>query len=417
MERPSQWSISAALRIPIKGSNDVTYRFLESLEKIAAAFISHVVNARDLEQQNIHHRFAPSKALGATTSSSGIQTPDLYIRFSSLIKASWNVDVLQISFQGLATQDGHCTLIVLGRTKEPMTQLDSTNIAAEESDVSFHPQSGSYAIRFTVPVGVSMIPQLVEKLHRIDRLIKFVTIIRQFKLNCLHVSLGRIVFRHSETPELSVEIGFTGEDDQAMKLILPKDSPHIRIQKLLQNHLNTDGLVFVIKALNATLPLLLAIETIEASLSPTTQEEDFKVIVRSVDWFRLDYPKKKYVLDMRLRSKRDKPLWHIFDPGASGTGVPMSERAVCEAVKKMWFEAGDGWQGLKTGAAAEFEAVRDVLLKCHEAIWNAPPPQPQQMPQQMHQHQRIQGQAQQQQQQQQQQQHHHHQQQQQQQQR
>jgi mediator of RNA polymerase II transcription subunit 14 len=369
---------------------------------MAAACISHFVNSRDLEHQNIQHRFAPSKTLGATTSSSGIQIPDLYIVFSSLMKASWSIDVLRISFHGLATQDGHCTLIVTGRTKEPMTQLDSTNIPAEDSDVSVHPQSGSYVIRFIVPVGVSMIPQLVEKLHRIERLIRFVSIIRQFKLNCLHVSLGRIVFRYSETPKLSAEISFTGEDDRAMTLNLPRDSPHIRIQELLQNHLNTLGLEVVIKSLRCTLPLLFAFETIEASLTPTAQVDDFLVIIRSTDWFRLDYRNKKYMLDIRLKHKRGILYWHIFDPGASGTGVPVPDRAVCEDVKKIWVEAGDGWQGLKTGAAAELRAVPEVLLKCHEAVWNAPPPQPQQMPQQMHQHQhqRIQGQVQQQQQQQ-----------------
>jgi mediator of RNA polymerase II transcription subunit 14 len=362
---------------------------------MAAAIISHYVNSARLEELNVQHRFLPSQAIGTTTT--GLQIPDLYIRLSSLLtKASWGIDVLRMSFQALTTQDGRCALVVTGRTKEPMTQLDSTNIAAEESDVSFHPQSGSYAIRFVVSVGESVIPQIVEKLHRIERLIKFVAIIRRFRLNCLHVSLGRVVFRYSDTPELSAEISFTGEDDREMKLILPKDSPHVRMQQLLQNHLNNLGLETVIKALSATLPLFVAFDAIEASLPLTTQVEDLYIIVRNIDWFRLDYRSKKYVLDVRLKHRCSKLYWHVFDPNALGTGVTVPDRAVCEDVKRVWFEEGDGWEGLKTGAAAELRAVREVMVRCHEAVWNAPAPQPQQM--QQHMQQRVQqGQGQQQQ--------------------
>ncbi|KAA8909469.1 mediator complex subunit MED14-domain-containing protein [Sphaerosporella brunnea] len=377
VEKPTQWSISTAVRIPSKGDTNVTYRFMESLEKMAAALISHFVNSRELEQQNIQHRFLPSKVIG--TNPLGTQIPELYVRFSSLITASWGIDVLRISFQGLATQDGHCTLVVTGRTKQPMTQLNSTNIAAEESDVSFHPQSGSYAVRFVIPVGELVIPLLVEKLHRIEKLIQFVTIIRQFNLNCLHVSLGRVVFQYSDDPELSAEISFTGEDAREMKLILPKDSPHIRIQQQLQYSLIDLGLEIVIKALRGTLPVLIAMDAIEASLPPTAQADDLHITVRDIHWFRLDYQNKKYVLDARLHPRRGTVYWRINDPAAPGNGVAVPDRVVCEDLKRLWQEEGDGWEALKTGLAVEDRAVKDVLMRCHEVIWKAPPPQPPQM--------------------------------------
>lgn len=357
----------------------MTYRFLENLEKMAAGFISHYVNSRQLQRQGTLHQFAPSKAMGIAHSS-GLQVPDLYVRFSSLIKASWGIDVLRISFQGLSSQDGHCSLIVVGRTKEPMTQLDSTNIASEESDVSFHPQSGSYVIRFIVAVGETVVPQVVEKLHRIERLIQFVKVIRKFRLNCLHVSLGRVVFRYSENPKLSAEISFTGEDNSEMQLILPFDSPHLRMQQLLQKNLNTQGLEQVIKALRATLPVLITVSSIEAALpSDSNMPDDFYLFIRAPDWFRIDYPKKKHTIDLRLRSKRSSIYWHIFDPVAIGsTAGPYSvpDRAVCESIKALWTDEGDGWEGVKTGVAAEPRAIDEILQKCHTLVWNAPPPPP-----------------------------------------
>jgi mediator of RNA polymerase II transcription subunit 14 len=371
-ERPSQWSISSCLQIPVKGETNVTYKFLENLEKMAAGFISHFVNSRLLEQQGIQHRLLPSKSL-STAYSSAIQTPDLYIRFSSLIKASWGIDVLRLSFQGLATADGLCKLVLIGRTKEPMTQLSSTDLTEDGADVAFHPQSGSYAIALTVAVGETVITQVVEKLHRIERLIRFVTVIRKFRLNCLHVSLGRIVFQYSDTPQLTAEILFTGEED--MTLALPPTSPHRRIQKLLQNHLNHLGLENVIKALFSTLPLLLAMDQIEATLP--ADQTSFYIIARSVDWFRLEYTHKKYVLDCRIKVRRGAVYWYIFDPAVSGGGLtgqyPTPDRNPCEAVKRVWMEEGEGWEGLKTGVAADLRAIGEVVKRCHEVVFAAPP--------------------------------------------
>jgi len=357
--------------IPCKGTMDVTYRFLENLEKMAASMILLYVNARYLEQHGVAYKMMPSKAV----QSSGHQIPDLCVRVSSLIKATWCIDVLQFSFHQLSSQDGHCSLFVVGRTKEPMTQLDSTNIASEESDVSFHPQSGNYVMRLAVAVGETVMPQTIEKLHRIERLIVFVKVIREFRLNCLHVSLGRVLFRYCENPQLSAEISFTGEDNNEMQLILPADSPHLRMQQLLQNVLNTHGLEKVIKALTATLPILIAVNSIEASLpADANMPDDFYLYVRAPDWFRLDYARKRHTIDLRLRSKRSRLYWHIFDPVASGQPTShFSDRAICESVKALWMDEGDGWEGIKTGVAAEQRAVTEILRRCHSLIWNAPP--------------------------------------------
>lgn len=385
-----QWSISASMQIPTKGGTNPTYRFLDNLEKMAAGFITLYVNGRFLEQQNTMHTFRPSKAVSGTHSSA-LRIPDLYIRFPSLIKdAPWSIGVLSLSFQGLTSDDGSCTVIVVGRTKEPMTQLSSTDVSGEDMDVAFHPQSGSYAIRFTVKVGMPVIAQLVEKLYRIQRLIRFISIIRSFKLNCMHVTLGSVCFRYSDTPELSAEIGFTGEGNEEMKLILPKGSPHIRIQQLLQNHLNNVGLETVIKALHATLPLLLALDKVEATIPPAA-EDDLIIIARGIDWFRLDYRSKNYVLDARLKHRRSVLYWYICDPLA--TPGPPTTRAVCEAVKRIWGEEGPGWQGLKTGVAVELSAVQEVIKIIHETVSSAPPgvipaaAQPQQQPPQQQQQQ------------------------------
>lgn len=367
-EKPSQWSISVAARIHIKcETTNATYRFLENLEKMAAGYITHYVNSRYLEQQGTLHRFIPS-SVQMTRGASAIQIPDLYVRFSSLIKGDWAIDVLQIAYQGLSTQDGLCRLVVLGRTKEPMTQLSGTNIVEEEKEVCFHPQTGSYAMKFTVAVGETVIAQIMEKLYRIERLIQVVRIIRSFKLNCVHVSLSRIIFRYSNSPEISAEINLKGEDS-GMTLTLPKNSPHIRMHQILQETLDRQGLETVIKGLVSTLPLLISIDKIEASVISTPAEHSFFVLTRDLGWFRIEYTDKNHVLDCRLRRRRNKLYWYVTNPTTINV---KPERIPCESVKQLWYEDGDGWEGLNNGIAAELRAVGEVIEKCHQILINAP---------------------------------------------
>ena len=262
-------------------------------------------------------------------------------------------------FHGLASEDGSCTVIVMGRTKDPMTQLNSTDVSGDDADVSFHPQSGSYAIHFTVKVGRPVIAALVEKLHRIQRLIRFVSIIRSFKLNCFHVTLGCVKFRYSDNPELSAEIGFTGEGNEEMKLILPKGSPHLRIQQLLQNHLNNAGLDTVIKALHATLPLLMAFDKIEATLPPS--EDDLIIFARGIEWFRLEYRAKNYVLDAKLKVRRSTLFWYITDPCVD----PAPGGAFQITSWQRWMMS---WTACSSAAAPVVRPSHPLPSSCHTSL-------------------------------------------------
>lgn len=380
-ELPSQWGITAVERLPLKSEGEVspTYEFLAHMEKMAAAFISHFVNARVLAGAGTQYIFLPSTA--DTSTSSALQIPDLIIRFSSLVKASWGMDLLRIAFHGLSSPsssatDGLCTLIVIGRTKEPMTQLGETDLAETDSDVSFHPQSGTYAIRFTVAVGTTIIAPLIEKLQRIERLIRFVDVIRRLRLNCLLVSLGRIVFRYTwakdtDATNLTAEIEFSG--DKAMRLVLPETSPHTRLQKFLQQALNVQGLDHVIRLLFATLPVLQALERIETGI---TQDGLLDVIPRSAEWFRLEYRRLHVCIDCRMRLRQSRVFWNFTDAAAAGD-LPLHGRRPSEGLKALWAENGIKWYGLKTGAAADLDGVGDLLARIHAVLVSegALPPQ------------------------------------------
>ncbi|CAZ83188.1 unnamed protein product [Tuber melanosporum] len=365
-EAPSQWSMSMALEIPVQGEANATYGFLGNLEKISSAMITLYVNQSVLVEKGVQHKLQPSKVADPK-----LTIPDLYIRFSSLIRANWGIDVLRLTFQGLGTE-GKCIVTVLGRTKEPMTQLGSTNISAADSDVSFHPQSGSYAIRFNINVGESVIEPLTEKLHRIERLIRFVAVIRRFKLPCLDVSLGRIAFTYDTESNSSAEVSFSG--DREMKLHLPPRSPHIRIKGFLEHRLNVSGLETVVMALTVTLPLLLAFERIEAAVGDRSDGHVF-VLSRGVDWFRIYYRRLGVVLDWQLQCRKSVLHWFVRDAASSN---PESEaeivggegRRKAEELKGIWSGEVEGdWEPLKSGAAAGLREVGALAWKIHELIY------------------------------------------------
>lgn len=382
-EAPQQWTVSLNIPIPVNGALDVTYGFLANLEKISASIITLHTITEDLTSRSVQHQLKPSK-----TADTKLIIPDLYIRFSSLIpRANWGIDALRVTFQSLS-DSGACTLTVCGRTAEAMTHLGvvGKDIASADSDVSFHPQTGSYAIRFIVPVGESIIDPLIEKLSRIETLIKFVAVIRRFQLPCLHVSLGRIGFKYSNDAHSTAEVSFGADDnnDTKMRLHLPPRSPHARIKHFLENSLNTSGLEIVVMALTVTLPLLLAFTDLE-STPPNQRDDALFILPRNVDWFRVEYKLAGVVLDWRLKCRKSVLYWYVQDAAVAGAeserGVRGGEgRRKAEMLKPLWCGEIEGdWEALKIGAAAGVRVV-GALVKAVDALVRKPIPGQQQQP-------------------------------------
>ena len=364
------YDMPSAQPIPVSGTPSFNYQFLENLENIACGIIAHFVNSRVLEAKSVQYILRPS-----TNRDPAVRIPDLFLRFDSLMKHDWGVNLLKFSFHGLST-NGNAKLIVQGRAKEPMTQLQSTPLQASENDVAFHPQTGGFALRFTVPVGDSIVDAIVEKLHRIERLISFVKVIRRYSLACHHVSLGRIAFTYGKEPNATAEISFSG--DRSMQLHLPDGSPHIRIKHFLEQQLNDRGLEMVVINLAVTQNILVALEEIESD----TPEGDLYILARSTEWYRMDYPRRNHVIDIQLKVRKSQYWWHVKD---AALGVPVDSRGVvgaagggrvpAGALAQFWNETGiRGTMPLRTGLAAHLGNVGNAIRKVHSLIVPKPPP-------------------------------------------
>ena len=331
---------------------------------MSCAIISYFAFSRVLATKEVQH----SLREGANRDPA-IRIPDLLIRFDDLIKHDWGINFLKVTFVGLST-NGHARITVVGRAKEPMTQLHSASLQDADPDVRFHPQTGSFALRFVVPVGDSIVEELVERLHRIERLIRFVKVIRKYKLACHHVSLGRIAFKYAKRPNTTAEISFSG--DQNMQLHLPDGSPHLRIKHFLEEQLNDRGLEMVVMNLAVTAEILLALEEIEND----TPEGELFILARSTEWFRMDYFRKNHVIDIQLKVRKTSYYWHVKDaalnpdrPGVVGAAGGSRSRVPAVALHPLWNGTGlRGTMPLKTGLAAPLGSVRQAILKVHSLI-------------------------------------------------
>ena len=350
LETANGYTITAAQKLPMKGSGKATYEFLTNLEKAAAGLISHFIHSRALTKESITHTLRPSDTMFNSTHSTAVRIPDLYIRFSSLIpSATWALDILKICFHGLSfSPAGHHTLIIVGRTRSPMTQLSTPLTHSASSDVSFHAPSGSFVIRLTAQIGTSLLPLIREKLTHIHHLIAFITIIRAFQLNCTSVTLSTITFRLSPTQTIEIRT-----NAPKPTLHLPPHSPQQQLLPHLQATLERKGLAVVLKALLVTLPFMSAFAALPDDENDGGTER--VLLIRSTEWFRIEYPAREWSLNVRLRVKQSRMLWHFTDPvSEGGPGSIGGAQKSCEALKAVWGAVGEeGWQGLGTGAVAD----------------------------------------------------------------
>ncbi|KAK6539604.1 mediator complex subunit [Orbilia ellipsospora] len=358
------WTINDAQRLPISGNQQVTYQFLENLEKMVASFITLYTNTRKLSADGIDYRLIP-----ANNTNAAIMIPTLNINFKALTKSDWGANNLRMSLHDL-DRKGNITVLVEGRMKTPMTRLHSADLSAAKSDVAFHPRSGTFIMQFVVSVGSVVTDAITERLHRIERLIGFITTVQKYKLTAKTVTLGKIGFIYNRKPELSAEVSFDGEHEMELVFDNPSVNPHRRISSFLRTLLNQRGLTAVVGTLYLTLPLLAALDTIEDN-SP---EDEVFVLARSSEWYRVEYVKKNFVIDIKLRTRRDSVWWFIHDPMLRSQLQETNHHDSVQRLRHIWMQSGQGFEGLKNGLVANKDTVGKLLRKIHTTIMSPTDP-------------------------------------------
>ena len=376
-------NINAAHLIPPDSLPALTptssYAYLSRLENIAAGIISYYVNTRYLFHLGIRHNLSPPSTAGPDA-----KFPILYIRLGASVHRSflqsskrtvlpWAHEVVKVTFRGMESSSGHndissgnAILLAEARMMTPVPQIDLLTPRVDSS-LAFHPSSGAFAFRLVSRVGQPVIPALLHRLKRIERLIRFLEVLKPYKLKYETISLGQIVFTYSSNPlPLRADINF--DTDAAMRITFDKANPHIRIVDFLTNLLNADaGLEHVILLLNITLPLLRALDAVETLRASPADNDPPVVLARSAEWFQIRYANPKCRFDVRLKQRRDEVKWFLSDASSSDELGSRPEDFE-NALQAFWVDRGEAWIGLRTGLVASADGVEGLVTRLDELV-------------------------------------------------
>lgn len=428
--------IMSSIKVPSKLASPVpTYEFLSSLNIFAAALISHYCNLRTLHGKRAAHMLRQSRPSKAVT------LPSIYVRLSELLVSkgksartgnAWAKDVVRLTFQGLelvlpksgdviASTPGSQVFgdpvpqrphpqenaVMISEARMIVPGPDKPNVLVNinekvDNDIAFDPESGSFAFRLRSRVGESIIPDLVERLVRVERLVDFIQVLQKHEkaLKCESVSLGKIVFTYgnaspsngSDAMDLDITshpykviVDFSAMEN-SMTLVLERYNPHLRIADLLAKVLNgRQGLDGVASLLPLTLPVLRGLDAIENAWTPPpdTDKGEVFVNVRAVDWYMVRYnlkqpspnsgdpPKmRKIMFEVRLRHRRGDPWWYIKRSDMASRNKETDD--IDEALKPVWTSEGPGWRGMRVSGVAQVSGVEELLGKLDEVIRNLP---------------------------------------------
>ncbi|KAH7364629.1 mediator complex subunit MED14-domain-containing protein [Rhexocercosporidium sp. MPI-PUGE-AT-0058] len=439
--QPNNREVACAIRLPIKSSSPKpTYSFLSTLNVFAAGVVSHYTNMKALHVKHVHHM------LGKGRPSKAVALPSIYARFSDLIPSRnrlprtgkpWAKDILRITFQGVemvqqisrdvsdfnGTEQTQTMQKPVANSQPPSILPQRSLGAGERSvlvteahmivplpqallnineqvdkDIVFNAQNGSFAIRLHSRVGESVIPVLIERLVRVERLVEFVQVLHRHEktLECEMVSLGKIIFTYRNHPRtLSADstdvdptssmyratIDFSAADN-VMVLVLERGNPHLRIADTLAKILNgLEGLDGIATFLPLTLPVLRGLDIIETTWFSDEMNAKGEVFinVRASDSYLIRYSltnqsptanapsmSRKITFEVRLRQRRGVPWWYIrrTDSVARNKG----EDALDESLKALWRSSGPGWQGMSVSGVAQGSGAETLLLKTDEVV-------------------------------------------------
>ncbi|KAI9053812.1 hypothetical protein LZ554_002760 [Drepanopeziza brunnea f. sp. 'monogermtubi'] len=430
--------VGECIKLPIKSVSPTTsYSFLSTLNIFTAGVVSHHINTKTLHARRVQHKSVKGKL------AKSIALPSIYAKLSDLIPSknrlsrsgmSWAKDVIKISFQGIevigqkpseATESANSTSVTqASQSSAPGPQAPSVLIPPKsfnvdersvlvtearliaslpkallnikdqvDKDIIFNPETASFAVRLRSKVGDSVIPDLVECLVRVERLVEFIQVLDTHKdtLTCDMVSLGKIVFTYQEvssvspldaldaeidTPtKYSAAVDFSAADN-TMALVLEGGNPHLRIADSLASILNgSEGLNGVATLLPLTLPVLRGLDTMEDAWSAEELSGKGQVIVhaRATDSYLIRYslfPKTSLAasvsFNVKLRSRDSQPWWHVRRVATARNGEP---DALEEDLAPLWaLSPRPDWKGMRISGVARNKSIENLLVKLDETV-------------------------------------------------
>lgn len=364
------FALKTAYKIPMVGfaslMANASYTALAEVESIAVDMISKYVDTSLLNHEKIKHRLRVHSPNAPGTGSlvlylhlSTTNSPEM-LQIRSLMSSPWLNEIITLAYQGLHPVTRFAIHTASARLKNPIPNIRSLTSAVDDS-IAFHPTSGAFAFRLFTSVGESSIPPLLRRLSSIERLVYFLGGIKRYRLSCSAISLNHLEFTYDSSPQLlTAKIHFPA--DAPARIFFETGNPHLRIQDFMTSLLRSpDGLSQVVKSLRITLPLLRALQHVEALASSV----QVHITSHSAEWYQLRYENPSWKLDIRLRPRRDDVMWHVRNLAKERSEEPIEPMPY--EMQSLEKGSGGGWRGMRGGMVASTSGVEDLIRRIDEA--------------------------------------------------
>lgn len=371
----------------------LNYASFANLEHSLAGLLALYANARYLEELQCVHSFPQARKLQLEP---GPRVPNLFVRFepSKLppdlqisrptgLKKSHLKETVCLSFQGIDSQSKRVIIVAHGQFMAP---IRTTWALASNSDSSvvFQRKGHSFAMRFLIAAGNSMIGALFDRLQRLECVLSILESLDRKNIRTRSMSLSRLDFTYGmqqdlhaciyvKGPEMSsllhdqgsVEVQSKTAHPLRLRLEINFDgaNPHRRISQSLSTVLNDDsavsGVNHMTNLLTLTIPLLQALDRITCG-TPRDRSSKVFVTARNAKVYQIYYPHHRYRFLITIGQHRDRISWVLRD---ARTPQEKSNPGQLESKlrERLYNSQGDGWKGLGTGAVADVQKVGNLL--------------------------------------------------------
>lgn len=301
-------------------------------------------------------------------------------------KTPWAKDLITISFKGVhpppprQTEDDSedalsrrlvCVFeaVITARQGRSLGDLKGK----VDRDVSYNPNKRQFTLRLRHPVAESTIPILKSKLLAVDRFVSFLEAFDESKgtITSESATLNQVSCIYRETAVEDAQIPqhhlVLDLSNDKIHVKLDQSNPHLRVIDLVQRLVNFPGGIRALMSwLPSSLPALAAIASMEEKWEPIQDQSHGEVMFtfKTLDWIGIRYTlgaagnknNRHLSLECTIRLRRGEPWWHIWRAPGSTDDV------FTPVLKSIWNGQGEGWQGLRVGAAGRATGGVHVLL-------------------------------------------------------
>lgn len=296
---------------------------------------------------------------------------------------TWLSETITLTCEGIDAQN-QAVYTAKGSPRNP-AKFHTSLAARAEKRVMFNETDGTFVMKFTAPVGQSVIIPLLHRLQHLDRVLSAIETIKVSKFTFTSFSLSRIAVVYEQTEGLRLNINFLYKEPSASveldtfqakppraTLDFDGGNPHKRIQHNLTTLINDpesrNPLDEVLKQLSLTLNLMRVFNELQQRRGPAANTSKLSIISRSGMSHQLCYKNPSCRFAVFPRQHRDAVKWIVKNETTPEEAQSWPDGMADALRTRVFGTSTNDWTGLDSGAAADTNYPGPMLRAVDEVV-------------------------------------------------